>query len=72
MSEQVVLYPRKKYYRDKSGRRFRVKYDLVYDGGSAEWDGYYRTYWGARVAAWWHQHFSSWGGTAILIDRKDG
>lgn len=47
-------------------RPYRVDYDLAYDGGCSIWSGYYRTQVGARVAAWWNVHVSSWGGTAAL------
>ena len=48
-------------------RRYRVAYDLLHDGGGGEWTGYYRTRVGARLAAWWNVHVSSWGGTADLM-----
>jgi hypothetical protein len=64
------LYPKEKQYRDKSGRRWRVDYDLAYDGGGTSWKGYYRTRWGARVAAWWNYHFASWGGSAVLVEQQ--
>ena len=48
-------------------RRYRVAYDLLYDGGGGEWTGYYRTRVGARIAAWWNVHVSSYGGTAALM-----
>lgn len=64
------LYPRElRTYRDLSGRRWRVDYDLVYDGGSSTWTGHYRTHRGARLAAWRNYHLSSWGGTADLTDQ---
>lgn len=54
----------------ESDRRWRVVYDLAYDfGGSGEWNGYYRTLMGARIAKWWNLHISAWGGTALLIDQ---
>ena len=56
--------------KNKSDRRWRVVYDLVYDGGGAYWNGYYRTLIGALVAKWWNLHFSSWGGTTLLIDQN--
>lgn len=48
-------------------RSYWVAYDLIYDGGGAVWIGYYRTRTGAKVAAWWNVHVSSWGGTADLL-----
>jgi hypothetical protein len=63
------LYPNEKarwWEWDKSGRKWRVKYHLIYDGGSAGWTGYYRTYIGARIAAGWNYHIASWGGSAGL------
>ena len=47
-------------------RTWRVDYDLAYDGGGGCWSAYYRTRVGARIAAWWNVHVSSWGGTAVL------
>jgi hypothetical protein len=56
--------------KSKTDRRWRVVYNLAYDGGgSGEWNGYYRTLMGARIAKWWNVHISSWGGTALLIDQ---
>lgn len=50
----------------KKLRPWRIEYDLGYDGGGVQWAGYYRTYTGARIAAWWNVHISSWGGSAVL------
>ena len=47
--------------------KFVVEYDLAYDGGGCSWNGYYRTYSGARLAAFWNLHFGSWGGKAELF-----
>ena len=49
-------------------RRWRMHYDLAYDGGGSEFDQYYRTRFGARWSAFWHLHFRSWGGSAKLFD----
>jgi hypothetical protein len=63
------LYPRPK--RDKSHRRWRVEYDLAYDGGgSGYWQAYYSNKLFALVATWWNVHISSWGGSAILYDQE--
>lgn len=53
-------------------RRWRMEYDLAYDGGDGgtEWDGYYRTKIGALIAAWFHLHLRSWGGSARLFDQR--
>ena len=64
------LYPRPSRMRDKSGRHWHVDYDLIYDGGRTAWVGHYRTYAGARIAAFWNVRFASWGGNAILFDNK--
>ena len=75
MSEQTARWPkppsarRKARRRRVEARRFRVHYDLAYDGGGSEWDGYYRTRAGAVLAIWWNRHVSSWGGSAELYDR---
>lgn len=58
--------------RDLSHRRYRVRYDLAYDGGGAAWIGYYRTLRGARVAVWWNRNVASWGGIAEILDTQSG
>ena len=68
MNEQ--LYPRPCKLKDKSNRRWHVDYEITYDGGGSNWSGFYRTYIGARIAAWWNVHVASWGGNAILYDNK--
>lgn len=51
----------------KRRAHFVVEYDLIYDGGSSRWNGYYMTYWGARLGAFWESHFpNSWGGSAVI------
>lgn len=60
---------KKKEDREKRKRNkanFRVYYSLAYEGGGTDWVGYYRTYFGARVAAFWNLHISSYGGTAKI------
>jgi hypothetical protein len=47
-------------------RRWHVAYDLIYDGGSARWEAYYRTYLGGRIAVWWNVNIASWGGTVRM------
>ena len=64
----VRLYPRRKPARDTTGRRWRVDYDLAYDGGGGSWSGHYRTRLGARIAAFLNVHVLSWGGSAWLHD----
>lgn len=54
----------RKLARQKRRAKFVVEYDLAYDGGGSRWNGYYRTYTGARAAALWNLHVSSWGGSA--------
>lgn len=66
----MQLYPRECPARDKSGRRWRVDYDLAYDGGGCRWSGYYRTRVGARVAAFWNFYVASWGGSAVLHEQE--
>ena len=51
----------------KSKAHFVVHYDLAYDGGGSAWKGYYRTYTGARIAALWNLHVTSWGGSAEVF-----
>lgn len=60
------LYPRPRRHKDKSGRPWRVDYDLAYDGGGQSWSGFYRTIVGARIAAFWNVQVASWGGSAVL------
>jgi hypothetical protein len=74
MGEQ--LYPKTKpkmSNRDQTfpNRRWVVEYDLMYDGGSSKWHGYYKAKWHAKMDAWYHVHVASWGGTAILMDRNN-
>jgi len=45
---------------------FRMNYDLAYDGGGSVFDEYYKTELGARISAFFHLHFRSWGGSAEL------
>jgi len=65
------LYPKHRIKKDKSNRKWRIEYDLAYDGGGEEWVGYYRTRLGAKISAFWNVHVSSWGGSAILINNED-
>lgn len=64
------LYPKERPQPDHSDRRWRLDCQLAYDGGGSEWSGYYRTLWGARLAAWWHYHIASWGGSIVLVDQE--
>lgn len=54
-----------------SKANYRVRYDLAFDGGGSSFDEYYRTRWGARVAAFFWVHFRSWGGSADLYNYPD-
>lgn len=56
-----------KLAKKKRRSKFVVEYNLTYDGGECSWNGYYRTYFGARLAAFWNLHFLSWGGQAELF-----
>lgn len=56
------------YESARRNRRWRVEYDLAYDGGSSEFIEYYRTKIGAYIARFWNKHVTSWGGKAVLID----
>ncbi|WBF79108.1 hypothetical protein SEA_HANKLY_62 [Arthrobacter phage Hankly] len=54
----------------KPNRRYWIKYDLLYDwGANSHFNRYYRTYFGARLAAFYHARIGSWGGDVVLIDR---
>ena len=68
-----IVYPKKPRERDPHlDRRWRLDCNLVYggDGGGwcAEWSKGYRTQTGARIAAWWHYHLASWGGSVQITD----
>ena len=57
----------RKLERQKHRAKFVVEYDLIYeDGDKIRWDGYYRTYTGARAAIFWNLYFGSWGGSAEI------
>lgn len=62
------LYPKERPEKGMSRRRWRVDYDLAYDGGGSRWSDYYRTRFGAKVSAWLNVRLRSWGGSAILFD----
>jgi hypothetical protein len=48
-------------------RPWRVRFDLAYEGGGSEWDGFYRTLFGARVSILWQRSaLKSYGGSAVL------
>lgn len=66
------LYPRHRRFRDKSDRRWHVDYILLYDGSEDMWVGYYRTNIGARIAAFWNTQIASWGGSAVLYEKRKG
>lgn len=68
MREQ--LYPKQHRPPTMETHRWRVDFDLAYDGGGGAWSGYYLTRWGAKLSAWWHVRFASWGGSAFLVDRR--
>lgn len=64
------MYPKPRRERDNSGKRWRVDYDLAYDGGGSRFSVYYSSKRVARYCAWWNVKIGSWGGTAILVDRE--
>ena len=79
MSGGMQLYPPPRRERRKARRQAKqearpwaVRYDLAYDGGGSKWDGYYRTRFGAQLAAFWNVRIASWGGTAVLRENKAG
>lgn len=63
-------YPTHRPERDHSERRWRVRYNLAYDGGGSDWVGCYRTLLGAKFAVWWNRNVASWGGSADLVDTR--
>lgn len=50
--------------------RWRIYFDLAYDGGGASWTQYYWTKTGARFSRIWHLYIASWGGRAQLQEVK--
>lgn len=66
------LYPKPEKDRSHLDRPWILSCHLAYDGGGADWAKGYRTYIGARIAAWWHYHVASWGGRIDLIDNRNG
>lgn len=64
----MQLYPKEKKPRGVSHRRWRIDAYLAYDGGGTGWTDYYRTLWGAKIAAWYHYHLASYGGSIELTD----
>lgn len=64
------LYPRPNRKKRRSDRRWRVDYDVAYDGGGIYWQGYYSNKVFALIATWWNIKISSWGGTATLYDQE--
>jgi hypothetical protein len=48
--------------------RWRVDFDLAYDGGGSAWAQYYRTKLGARLSMFWNRFIASWGGKAELTE----
>lgn len=66
---EVKKWPREP--KPKTQRRYRVRYDLAYDGGGDQWEDFYRTRLGARFAIFWNRQFASWGGSAVLYKFHD-
>jgi hypothetical protein len=48
--------------------RWRVDFDLAYDGGGSAWTQYYWTKFGARFSMFWHKQIASWSGSAELTE----
>lgn len=75
-SKDHQMYPRpKRKRRSKENRAWMVRYNgLVYDSGRASWTQYYHTKTGARISAFFHVRFKSWGvisgGSVHLIKNK--
>lgn len=67
----MQVYPRERKTRDKSHRRWRMDAELAYDGGGGKWTDYYRTYLGARIAAFYHYHIASYGGSIEITDQQE-
>jgi hypothetical protein len=56
----------RKRAKQKARANYRVHYNVAYDGGGSEFDEYYKTKLGARIATFFHLHVRSWGGSAEL------
>ncbi len=72
MEDLIAKYPKAKRKRQHPERRYRVRYDLAYEGGGSQWDGYYRSLVGASVAIFYNMNIASYGGSAKLYDRRVG
>lgn len=70
MSELLYPKPRRRKQKDLSHRPYRVDYSLAYDGGGSSFTCYYRSYFTARVCAFYHVRIGSWGGKAVLTKQK--
>jgi hypothetical protein len=62
---EIGRWPRDRKRRDE-GLRYRVHFTA--HSLKAGWNGYYRTWIGARWAIMWHQ--MAWEGSAVLYDRR--
>lgn len=65
-----TVYPRPEHEPNRRlHRRWRVDYDgLVCEmGGIASWSKGYRTYLGARIAAWFWYQVGTYGGGSVTI-----
>jgi len=56
-----------RYAKAEAVRPWRVDYFLFYDGGGSAFSVFYWTMFGAKLAAFHHIHFRSWGGLAKLF-----
>jgi len=67
---EVAVYPKpKKPPRDKSHRKYRVCYNLLYDGGYVHWEGWYHFWILARLAIPLNMYVGAWEGKAVLYKR---
>lgn len=69
MADQIYPKPPRPK-RDRSDLRWHVHYeDMVGEGSRlSPWTGYHRTRFGARIAAWWNQNISTYGGVVTIED----
>lgn len=64
------LYPKPAKPGPNLDHRWLNEYNLVYDGGSSYWMKSYRTKIGSSIAAFYHEHIGSWGGSITRTDQE--
>lgn len=71
MTERLYPSPNKRRRRlDDATLRWRVDWELAFDGGGETGTAYFATRWGARLYAWYMYHLASYGGVVELTDQE--